>query len=132
MCVYKVILVSCVLLIFYSVTVCTSGFYYDNGLDQTIIDHQMSNQDKYEVEHEILNLLGLPTRPKRKSIGPLRKAAPKFLLDVYKSLMEEENGRYKRTADSELNLTGEEQHAIDESDIIMTFENQSKFSVKVL
>lgn len=109
-----------------SLSASSSGFYIDNGLDQTIIDHAMSKQEKREVEHDILNLLGLPTRPKKKSSSPLRKSAPKFLLDVYKSLMEDQNGRYKRSIDSELNLSGEEQHAIDESDIIMTFENQSK------
>lgn len=125
MFVYSALVIVCV---FVNVCVCarSSGFYLDNGIDQTIIDHAMTKQEKHEVEHEILNLLGLPTRPKRKSLGPLHKSAPKFLMDVYKSLMEDQNGRYRRNADSELNLSGEEQHAIDESDIIMTFESQSK------
>lgn len=106
----------------------TSGFYIDNGYDQTIIDYSMTRQEKREVEHEILNVLGLPTRPKKNKLNsPMKKSAPKFLLNVYKSLLEDQNGRYKRSEDSELNLNSDEQYAIDESDIIMTFESQSMY-----
>ncbi|KAF5297757.1 hypothetical protein FQR65_LT09931 [Abscondita terminalis] len=102
-----------------------AGLYIDNGLDQTVIDHVMSKQEKREMELEILNLLGLPNRPRRGINAPLRKSAPRFLMDVYKSLVEkeneDENKRYDRSAD--LYISGEEQNAIDKSDVIMTFES---------
>lgn len=114
------------LCLFVQVCLCLSsppGLYVDNGLDQTIIDMSLTKQEKREMELEILNLLGLPNRPRKINNPPLKKSAPRFLMDVYKSLMEEqnENAREKRNAD--LNLSGEEQNAIDKSDIIMTFES---------
>lgn len=84
----------------------------------------MSRQEKKDVEHEILNLLGLESRPKpvtnSKTLG---SSAPKFLLDVYKSLLDSPSGRTTR---SEFNLSGRDLHAIDESDAIMSFVSQSK------
>lgn len=61
-----------------------------------------------------------------------RKSAPKFLLDVYKQLNDEANGgsgRYARSADSDEGenfITDIDKRAIEQSDIIMTFLNQSK------
>lgn len=43
-----------------------SGFYVDNGKDQTIMHRSITMDDAQEVEHEILELLGLPERPRRK------------------------------------------------------------------
>lgn len=43
-----------------------SGFYVDNGIDQTIMHHELTQDDAHEVEHEILELLGLPERPRKK------------------------------------------------------------------
>lgn len=107
-----------------------AGIYIDNGYDQTAIDHLMSIDEKKEIEVEILNLLGLPNRP-RKINKALKKSAPRFLLDIYKSLMvkdDEENYRVKRDAEgSDISLSGEEQQQIDESDVIMTFESVSKY-----
>ncbi|EFA04645.1 glass bottom boat protein precursor [Tribolium castaneum] len=100
-----------------------AGIYIDNGLNQTVIDREMTTSEKQEMEMEILNLLGLPERPKRVS-NSLKRSAPKFLLDIYKSLMEEENEGHSRSERSaDLNLSGDEQNAIDESDVIMTFES---------
>lgn len=98
------------------------GIYVDNGFDQTTIDMAMTTQEKREMELEILNLLGLPNRPRRINNSPLKKSAPRFLLDVYKTLMEDENSREERSVD----FSGEEQNAIEKSDVIMTFESISK------
>lgn len=60
-----------------------------------------------------------------------RKSAPKFLLDVYKQLNDEANGgsgRYARSADTDEGenfITDIDKRAIEQSDIIMTFLNQS-------
>lgn len=118
------------LLVFYNFVPCQcslSGLYMDNGLDQTVIQRVMSTEEKVLLEHEILDLLGLPTRPKRKHHIPIKKSAPKFLLDVYKSLAEEENSRETRSSDM-ASLSGEDLLAIDESDVIVTFQSRRKYS----
>lgn len=103
-----------------------SGLYIDNGVDQTIAQRFMTRQEKKEVEHEILSLLGLQYRPhpaaNSKTLG---SSAPKFLLDVYKSLLDSPCSRSTR---SEFNLSGRDLHAIDESDVIMTFTSNSKYT----
>ena len=105
---------------FYLVSARLSGIYYDNGKDQTIIQRFLTRQEKREVEHEMLNLLGLPSRPRPRQSLPvhLGSSAPKFLLDVYMSLLDNPN---VRTARSEFSLSGKDQQAIDESDVIMSF-----------
>lgn len=62
--------VFCVQLIWIiSIVVCInatlSGFYVDNGIDQTVMHRMLTPDDTQEVEHEILELLGLPDRPRR-------------------------------------------------------------------
>lgn len=103
-----------------------SGLYIDNGVDQTIIHHSMTRHERQVVEHEILELLGLGERPRRSEAPPLDRSAPSFLLDVYKQLAEEHE-QARPTRSSEMALSGEEQHAIDESDLIMTFQSKSKY-----
>lgn len=110
----------------YATLLCSSrrsGLYIDNGVDQTIVQQFLTRQEKKEVEHEILNLLGLQNRPRvvanSKTLG---SSAPKFLLDVYKSMLD---SPYRSTR-SEFNLSGRDLIAIDESDAIMTFTNNSK------
>lgn len=115
-----------------------SGFYVDNGLDQTVMHRMLSPKDAEHVEHEILELLGLPDRPPRRKHGihpSMRKSAPKFLLDVYKRLNDEANGidsshsRSTRSTENELDrnlITDTDKDAIEQSDWIMTFLNKSK------
>lgn len=111
-----------------SVECALSGLYIDNGVDQTVIHHTMTRNERLVVEHEILELLGLGERPRRpRSAPPLdRAAAPSFLLDVYKQLLEEPE-QTRPTRSSELTLTGDEQQAIDESDLIMSFQSKSEY-----
>lgn len=89
----------------------------------------MTKHEKHEMELEILNLLGLPNRPRRGINAPLRKSAPRFLMDIYKKLLEKDNDdehtRSERSIDEDSYISGEEQNAIDESDVIMTFESIS-------
>lgn len=42
------------------------GLYIDNGIDQTVMHRALTQDDAQEVEHEILELLGLPERPRKK------------------------------------------------------------------
>lgn len=56
-------------LVVLSLTFCVyaslTGIYVDNG-QQTILQHQLTKDETFEVEHEILDLLGLADRPRRK------------------------------------------------------------------
>lgn len=49
----------------YCVYASLSGIYVDDG-HQSILQHQLSRDETQEVEHEILELLGLADRPRRK------------------------------------------------------------------
>lgn len=103
-----------------------SGLYVDNGFDQTVVHRVVSQREKREVEHEILNLLGLPDRPRNTAGRPpqVKRSAPKFLLDIYKNALgedeDEKPGAHQKRA-GEFDLTGQDLRAIDQSDVIMTF-----------
>lgn len=124
-CLYRVIFGSVLFCALVVVQSSLSGLYVDNGLDQTVIQRGMTHRERMLVEHEILDLLGLPNRPKKTRNVPLNKSAPIFLLDVYKSLADEHDIRSTRS--SEINLSGDDLHAIDQSDVIMTFQSKSKW-----
>ncbi|KAK0171257.1 hypothetical protein PV328_009007 [Microctonus aethiopoides] len=107
-----------------------SGLYIDNGYDQTVVHHVATTQEKRNVEHEILNLLGLPDRPKNTigKVPQVKRSAPKFLLDIYKNALgEDDEGKpvaptkLQHHTDGEFDLTGQDLRAIDQSDVIMTF-----------
>lgn len=108
-----------------------SGLYVDNGFDQTVVHRVVSQREKREVEHEILNLLGLPDRP-RSAIGrppQVKRSAPKFLLDIYKNALgedEEEKPVARSHKAGEFDLSGQDLKAIDQSDVIMTFAAQHR------
>lgn len=87
------------------------------------MDMEMSDDEKKELKVKLLDFLGLPGNKGRagKNVD-LKKPAPRFLMNVYETLMEDgDSGRKKRSA--EINLSKEEQDAIDISDLIMTFES---------
>ena len=98
-----------------------SGLYVDNGVDRTEMARALTRSERREVEHEILSLLGLSSRPSR---APPCSAAPQFLLDVYKSLIDAPRG--------DLNLSGRDLNAINESDVIMSFTSRSEFFARLL
>jgi bone morphogenetic protein 7 len=108
-----------------------SGLYVDNGFDQTVVHRVVSQREKREVEHEILNLLGLPDRPRNSINRPsqVKRSAPKFLLDIYKNALgedEEEKSATHHRRTGEFDLSGQDLKAIDQSDAIMTFTAHSK------
>ncbi|XP_034230729.1 protein 60A [Thrips palmi] len=103
-----------------------SGLYIDNGVDQTLMQRSLTKHERQEVEHEILSLLGLPDRPRPPQPS---RSAPQFLLDVYQSLEETSSLLHRRDMahlQGDFNLTGNDQTAIDESDVIMTFTSHNK------
>lgn len=107
-----------------------SGVYVDNGAGQTVMETLITNDDQREIEHEILELLGLPERPRKRHLhSSISKSAPQFLLNVYDKLLEESNNVHSRqrrsTDDSDILFTDVDNVAIDQSDLIMTFLNKN-------
>lgn len=104
-----------------------SGIFVDNGIDQTVMSSEITEDEKRELEENLLDFLGLPKYSKTSSkIADLRKPASKFLMDIYKSWMIEEEDDSKRKKRELTALTRDEQDAIQISDLIMTFENEGK------
>ena len=60
---------SLLLLLACCVAASLTGIYVDNG-EQTVLHHALSSDETHEVEHEILELLGLPDRPRKKHTHP--------------------------------------------------------------
>lgn len=65
---FAIISAFCVLNLIYCVLGGLSGLYVDNGAGQTVMDTMMSTDDQLEIEHEILELLGLPERPRKRHL----------------------------------------------------------------
>lgn len=91
-------------------------------IDQTVIQRVLSRKEKLQFEREMLNLLGLPRKPRRLSNLTTESSAPRFLLDIYRSL---DKGKVQFT-NSEFNVGGEDIRSVKESDSIMTFLSHSK------
>uniref|UniRef100_A0A1A9ULC3 Protein 60A n=1 Tax=Glossina austeni TaxID=7395 RepID=A0A1A9ULC3_GLOAU len=110
-----------------------SGIYIDNGIDQTVMQHMLNEDEKLQASLDILEFLGLSERPRKKHGHlSLRKSAPQYLLDVYHRLKEEENDELIATVRSKRDLQEEEnfitdldKKAIEQNDIIMTFLNKN-------
>lgn len=92
----------------------------------------MSDEEKKELEAELLMFLGLPVNHRRTDRGiDLKKSAPRYLMDVYEALMDEGDGSGRKKRNAGTSLSREEQDVIDVSDLIMTFENEGKFSTSL-
>lgn len=110
-----------------------TGVYVDNGFDQTVVHRVVSQREKRDLEHEFLNLLGLPDRPRNIIDRPpqIKRSAPKFLLDIYKNALgedeEEKPAAHHHRKVGEFDLTGQDLKAIDQSDVIMTFAAHSEW-----
>ena len=103
-----------------------SGFYADNGLDQTILVAKLPNKQKREMQQEILNLLGLHHRP-RPQPQPNVKSAPKFMMDLYENLKEDPGNRRESRlnhVNMHVNITANAAYHIDHADMIMSFINK--------
>ncbi|CAG2165999.1 unnamed protein product [Oppiella nova] len=114
-----------------SVSVLSSSpisFYADNRLDQTVAYKYLPSKERKEMQSEILSLLGLHHRPKPRS-HVTENSAPKYLIDLYKSFLDEDSGNLKINSKAPVVIEGEvlsnnSLHAINDSDIIMSFVNQ--------
>ncbi|CAN8026994.1 bone morphogenetic protein 7 [Ixodes scapularis] len=117
----------CITLIVISLQICLAGYYADNGMDQTIIYRTLPKSEKREMQQEILNLLGFNQRPKPK-LHERKYSAPRYLLDLYNSFKDEDDGEIKLDASKAHNefLTNNQSlRVINDSDVIMSFLNHA-------
>ncbi len=109
----------------------TTGFYTDDGLQQTVIleGSQISRQHQEEIQQEILAILGLTNRPEPLP-HPRQMAAPRYMLQLYNYLLQDsednlESLRNKPWLHLLENLTmGGMAGLVGKVDLIMSFINQ--------
>lgn len=124
-----------------------SGYYYDNGLEQTVLGDSLSPGEAEVMQEEILHLLGLHYRPHTSGHSqrrlPGNSTVPTFMKDIYNSLLntEGDTGEIKNLTfqnldslieTSQFQIEDKDLKAINESDIIMSFVNyghQEEFEV---
>lgn len=116
-----------------------SKYYLDNGYQNVLHSFSRESQ-REEMEDQILDVLGLEHRPKPKAgTGGMRhNAAPKFLMDLYQKVLDQESGTVR--TDHLIHGSGDEEEirvegevlsrkslaAIDEADKIISFANQNQ------
>lgn len=127
---YKIYVIGTILLlviIFYAKSEKSSGFYIDDGFNQTILHEIFSYKQKREMKRKLLNILELPEKPKRITRRTLliKRSAPKFLLNIYKNVLSNDKDA---SIQEEFNLNGHDINIIDQSDFIMTFGAHNPYS----
>lgn len=108
----------------------SSGYYIDNGVDQTERVNEISPRSKRELQQEILTILGLHHRPKpkRHSNG---YSAPRFMLDLYNTITGVDGILLDSDDTPSFHLTsnisiGNIIEPIQGADVIMSFVNNGK------
>ncbi|XP_054714065.1 bone morphogenetic protein 7-like [Uloborus diversus] len=104
----------------YEVSSMSGGFYADNGRQQSILFKPLAKNDKHELQLEILHLLGLQHRPKPRH-HDMHSSAPKYLLDLYKTL---ENDEVLPVNAVHSIANNKSSPAIKDSDFIVSFVNK--------
>lgn len=133
------------MLYLHPVTCDMSGYYFDNGHEQTVLDTSLGDLEREVMQEEILHLLGLHYRPQGNTPRrrmPDNSTVPTFMRDIYMSLLNEagDTGEIKNLTfqnldslySSQFQIKDKDLQAINESDIIMSFVNyghQEEFEV---
>ena len=140
------LMVAPVMLVVAAASVEFSGYFYDNGLQQTVMEEGLSAAEAQVMQEEILHLLGLHYRPHSGSSRrrlPGNSTVPTFMKDIYQSLLnlDGDTGEIKNLTfqnldslmeTSQFQIEVKDLKAINESDIIMSFVNyghQEEFEV---
>ncbi|XP_076387483.1 protein 60A-like isoform X2 [Megachile rotundata] len=125
--IYVVEVVFLLIIIFYANSETSSGFYIDNGFNQTVLYKAFNYKQKREIERELLNILELPEKPNRITHRALliKRSAPKFLLNIYKNVLSSDRDT---SIQEEFNLNDHYINVIDQSDFIMTFGAHNPYS----
>ncbi|GAB1603846.1 morphogenetic 7-like isoform X2 [Argonauta hians] len=107
----------------------STGFYTDNGLEQSVMVSRIPNRVRKEFQQEILTLMGLHHKPKPRAPGK-ETSAPRFMIDLYNKLHggsgpsgsieddddDEHPHFFSRTLENEM-------PKLNSSDVIMSFVN---------
>ena len=106
----------------------TSGFYADNGLQQTLMLKKLRERERRVMRQEILQLLGLHNQPK-----PLahvrRNSAPQFMLGLYETLQHTDQNAMENSLNHNLlhvNMSGGLMKNLGIADTITSFINHGK------
>ncbi|GFQ83483.1 protein 60A [Trichonephila clavata] len=100
----------------------SGGFYADNGRQQTVLFKTFSRRGKQNIQREILHLLGLEHRPKPRNMNYVHSSAQNYLLDIYKSLIDEN----EKQPDENKKTIKRQKNRIDlDTDYIMSFDNRN-------
>ena len=94
-----------------------SGFYADNGLQQTMMVDAVPIREQRHIKQEILTLLTLHHRPKPRSAAEEGHSAPTYMLDLYRSMQ-------MTPHHPPANSTDDEQRQLADADMIMGFGNK--------
>ncbi|XP_077990735.1 bone morphogenetic protein 7-like [Glandiceps talaboti] len=87
---------------------------------------QVTGRQKKEMQQEILSLLGLNHRPRPRTAGK-ENSAPKFMIDLYRSISNEDNETVDEVSSAVLlhdlghNYTVKEVTALNQADMVMSF-----------
>jgi len=100
-----------------------SGYYYDNGYDQTVLHTSLDISEQELMQQEILHLLGLNNRPqgssRRRTITSANSTVPTFMRDIYESLLTEggEQGELKNLTFQNLDSLHNSQFQLQDKDL---------------
>ncbi|XP_059171067.1 bone morphogenetic protein 7-like isoform X2 [Physella acuta] len=122
--------ICCVTMVLFPlVSAYTSSFYTDNNLGQSVPIIQVK-QKQQDVQQELLELMGLYSKPKSKVNEKNIQSASKFMQDLYKSLKEVDG--YDYVGDSHIHINnlvnvsslGLDPEKVEGSDVIVSFINK--------
>jgi len=127
-----IIVMAPVMMVLASGAVEYSGYFYDNGMQQTVMEQGLTVAEAQVMQEEILHLLGLHYRPHSSSRRrlPSNSTVPTFMKDIYHSLLnlDGDTGEIKNLTfqnldslmeTSQFQIEVKDLKAINESDIIM-------------
>lgn len=110
-----------------------SSFYTDNYMGQSIPMGEMELQQKKNVQQDLLELMGLYSKPKPRANRRNIQSAKNFMRDLYDSLKDEDD-EGQATEDSHIHVSsrinasalGLDPAKVESSDVIVSFVNYAK------
>ncbi|KAM4587498.1 bone morphogenetic protein 7-like [Odontesthes bonariensis] len=105
-----------------------SNFSVENEVRSSFIQRRLRNQERREMQREILSILGLPHRP-RPHAHTKHDAAPMFMLDLYNAMSTDaEPQRYSYykavlPTPGSATVTPHDSSFLDDADTVMSFVN---------
>uniref|UniRef100_A0A3P8U7E5 Bone morphogenetic protein 7a n=1 Tax=Amphiprion percula TaxID=161767 RepID=A0A3P8U7E5_AMPPE len=105
-----------------------SNFSVDSEVRSSFIQRRLRNQERREMQREILSILGLPHRP-RPHLHTKHNAAPMFMLDLYNTISTDTEPHgysyYKTVLPTQTSsvVTPQDSRFLDDADTVMSFVN---------